>query len=72
MDQLSLESNTQSLRIELEKHKRQKLRTAIKQVKQNMIVPSPDIASLRYDLDIMQRNQDAINYQLEGEITTYK
>ena len=51
IDQFFLESNTQSLRIELEKHKRQKLRTTIKQVKQNMIIPSPDIASLRYDAE---------------------
>ena len=75
LDQLSLWSNwagTQSLRIELEKHKRQKLRTTIRQIKQDMNSPCPDTVSLKYEFDIMQRNQDAINYnyQLEGEITT--
>ena len=72
LDQLSLEAGTQSLRIELEKHKRQKLRTTIRQIKQNMNSPCPDAVSLKYEFDIMQRNQDAMNYQLEGEMTTMR
>ena len=72
LDQLSLETGTQSLRIELEKHKRQKLRTTIRQIKQNMISPCPVTASLKYEFDVMQRNQNAVNFQLEGEITTMR
>ena len=69
LENLTIESNTQSLRIEVERVKRQKLHLSLRQVKQNMLLPCPDIASLKYNVEAMQGNQNAINYQLEGEIT---
>ena len=69
LDHLSLETNTWALRIEVEKAKRQRLHATVRQVKQNNLLPCPDIASLKYDVEAMQGNQNAINYQLEGEIT---
>jgi len=47
LDHLSLETNTQALRIAVERAKHQKLRATIRQVKQDMLPPCPDIASLR-------------------------
>jgi len=70
LDHLSLETNTQALRIAVERAKRQKLRATIRQVKQDMLLPCPDIASLRYDIETMRGSQNIINYQLEGEITS--
>ena len=69
LDHLSLETNTQALRIKVERAKRQRLSATVRQVKQNMLLSCPDIASLKDDVEVMQGNQNAINYQLEGEIT---
>jgi len=68
LDHLSLETNTQALRIDVERAKLQKLRATVRQVKQNMLLPCPDIASLKYDIETMRGDQNTINYQLEGEI----
>ena len=70
LDHLSLETNTQALRIAVERAKRQKLRPTVRQVRQDMLIPCPNIASLRYDIETMRGIQNTVNYQLEGEITS--
>ena len=69
LDHLSLETNTQGLRIAVERAKRQKLRTTIRQVRQDMLLPCPDIVSLRHDIETMREHQNAVNCQFDGEIT---
>ena len=69
LDHLSLETNTQGLRIGVERAKRQKLRTTIRQVRQDMLLICPDIMSVRNDIETMRGSQNAVNYQLDGEIT---
>ena len=67
LDHLSLETNTQRLRIAVERAKRQRLQATIRQVKQDLSIPCPDIAILKNELEHMREHQNAINYQLDGE-----
>ena len=69
-DQLSLDTNTQSLRIEIEKVKRQKLSATIRRLRQDLLSPHPEIARLRQDVDTMRNEQNSINYYLEAEIAS--
>ena len=54
LDQLSLDSNTQSLRIDVEKAKRQKLSATVRRVKQDISLPRPEITSLKQDIDMIR------------------
>jgi len=47
LDHLSLETNTQGLRIAVERAKRQRLQATIRQVKQDLSLPCPDITILK-------------------------
>jgi len=67
LEHLTLESNTQGLRIEIEKAKRQRLRTSLRQVKSDLTLPCPEIIALRNELHHMRDQQNAINYQLDNE-----
>ena len=67
-DQLSLDTNTQLLRIEVEKAKRQKLSATVRRVKTDLLSPRPEIVTLRQDVDTMRNEQKAINYYLDAEI----
>jgi len=69
LDLLSLETNTQGLRIAVERAKRQKLHATIRQVRQDMSLSCPDIVTIRHDLETMREHQNAVNYQLDGETT---
>jgi len=68
LDHLSLETNTQGLRIAVERAKCQKLQASVRQVRQDMSIPCPDIVMIKHNLEAMRENQNAINYQLDGEI----
>ena len=67
LDHLFLETNTQGLRIAVERAKRQRLQATIRQVKQDLSLPCPDITMLKNELDHLREHQNAINYQLDGE-----
>ena len=67
LDHLSLETNTQGLRISVERAKRQRLQATIRQVRQDLSTPCPDIAIIRNEMEHMREYQNAINYQLDGE-----
>ena len=47
LDHLSLETNTQGLRIAVERAKRQRLQATIRQVRQDLSLPCPDITILK-------------------------
>ena len=70
IDQLSLDTNTQSLRIEVEKAKRQKLGATVRRLRQDVLPPHHEIVRLRQDLDIMRNEQNSINYYFEAEIAS--
>jgi len=69
LEHLSLEINTQSLQIEVERAKRQKMRTSLKQLKQEVSTPCLDIAPLRQEISKINENHNATSYHLEAEIT---
>ena len=48
--------------------KRQKLRASIRAMKQHVSLPCPDAALLEREIQTTQLNQNAVNYQLDGEM----
>ena len=58
LESLSIENNTQSLQIKIERMKRRQLR--------------PDTTSLKQELIATQEHQNAINYQFEGDVTSLR
>ena len=70
IEQLSLDANTQALRLEIEKAKRQKLSTTVRRLKQDLLAPHPEIIKLRQDIDILRSEQNSNNYWLEAEIAS--
>ena len=52
---LKIDINTQSLRIEIESAKRQRLNSSLKKVKQDIISPCQECTQLRYELDALKR-----------------
>ena len=67
LDNLTIESNTQGLRMEIERAKRQRLQASIRQVKRDLATVSPEIVEIRNELKHFKESQNAINYQLNGE-----
>jgi len=67
LEHLTLETNTQGLRIAVERAKRQRLQATIRQVKQDLSLPCPDLMMIKSELDHLREHQNAINYQLDGE-----
>jgi len=68
LESLEIATNTQSLRIEVERTKRQKLRTSLRQIKSNLIYPSPETDSLQQAFEFNCAQQNTTNFQLGGEI----
>jgi len=68
LESLEIAMNTQSLRIEIERTKRQKLRASLRQIKADLAYPSPEIHSLQQALEFNYAQQNTTNFQLGGEI----
>jgi len=56
IEQLTLDSSTQALRIKIERAKRQKLKMSIRALKQQLSLPCPDIVTTRQEIENMQLN----------------
>ena len=69
LDSLTITSNTQELRVEIERVKRQKLQASIRQVRREIAIMNPVIIELRDELKHLKETQNSINYQLDGENT---
>ena len=67
LEQLTLETNTQGLRLAIEKAKRQRLQTSVRQVKNDLALPCPELTALKIELNQMRDYQNAVNYQLDNE-----
>ena len=70
LDQISLDTNTQSLHIDVEKAKRQRLSETVRRVRQNTLRLCPDVISLKQDVTTIREEQNAVNYYLEAEIAS--
>ena len=69
LEKITIDSNTQSLRVDVERVKRRKLQTSLKQVRNKMSNPCPDIAVLKQQMNEQQHYQNTINFQFYGELT---
>ena len=72
LENLTIENNTQSLQIKIERMKRRQLRSSLRSIEQALLRPCPDVASLKHELIATQEHQNAINYQFEGDVTSIK
>jgi len=72
LESLTIENNTQALQIKIERMKRRQLRSSLRSMEQVLIRPCSDAASLKQELIATQENQNAINYQFEGDMTTLR
>jgi len=66
-DNLTIEVNTLNLRLEIEKTKRQRLQTSVRQLKRDIAAPCPELLEIRSDLDKFIEQQNTTNYLLDGE-----
>jgi len=67
IDNLIIECNTLNLRLEVEKSKRQRLQSTVRQLKRDTIAPYPDLTTIQRDLDRFKEQQNTANYVLDGE-----
>ena len=67
LDGLTITSNTQGLRIEIEKAKRQRLQASVRQARRDLAALNSEIIELRSEMKQMKETQNAVNYQLDGE-----
>jgi len=67
IDNLTVELNTLGLRLEIEKTKRQRLQSSFRQLKRDVVIPCPDLLELKNELIQFKEQQNATNYQLDGE-----
>jgi len=67
IDNLTIECNTLNLRLEIEKTKRQRLQSTVRQLKRDVIAPCPDLLMIKNELDKFKGQQNATNYLLDGE-----
>jgi len=67
IESLTVDINTQGLRLEIERTKRQRLQSTVRQMKRESTVPCPDSIGLRNELTKFIDQQTSINYQLDNE-----
>ena len=67
IEQLTIDLNTQGLRLEIERVKRQRLQTSLRQIKHDLTLPCPELMTLRDELIQMRDYQNTLNYQLDNE-----
>ena len=69
LERLTLDSNTPSLRVEVERVKRRRLQSSLKQVRNQLLHPCPKVETVKQEMSERQWYQDAVNYQFDGELT---
>ena len=50
MERLILDSNTQALRVEIERVKRRKLQSSLKQIRSQLLNPCPEIETIKQEI----------------------
>jgi len=72
IETLTVDGNTQSLQLKIERMKRRQLRSSLKNLEQAVQRPCGDATTLRQELSVIQDQQNAVNFQLEGDITALR
>jgi len=72
LENLTIENNTQSLQIKIERMKRRQLRSSLRSMEQVSLRPCPDATSLKQELIASQEQQNAINYQFDADVTALR
>jgi len=72
LESLTIDGNTHSLQLKIERMKRRQLRSSLRTVEQAVQRPCMDAASLRQELTMTQEQQNSINYQFEGDIVALR
>ena len=67
LDNLTVECNTQGLRLAVEKAKRQRLQTSVHQIKNDLARPCQELIALKNEVNQMKDYQNAVDYQLDNE-----
>jgi len=68
LESLTIEGNTQSLQLKIERMKRRQLRSSLRSIEQAVQRPCMDAASLRQELITSQESQNTVNFQFEGDM----
>ena len=68
LESLTIEGNTQSLQLKIERMKRRQLRSSLRSIEQAVQRPCMDAASLRQELITSQESQNTGNFQFEGDM----
>ena len=69
VERLILDSNTQALRVEIERVKRRKLQSSLKQIRSQLLHPCPEIEIIKQEVNDRHWYQEAVHYQFDGELT---
>ena len=72
LEGLTIETNTQSLQLKIERMKRRQLRSSLRSMEQVLLQPCPDATSLKRELIVIQEQQNTINYQFDADLTSIK
>ena len=67
LEALTIDANTHSLRVEIERTKRQRLRTMIKRLKHDFTAACADIVIMREEISQLREQQNAVNFQLNND-----
>jgi len=67
INSLTIDANTHNLRIEIERSKRQRLQTTVKQLRRDITLANDDIAFLKNELAQLRDQQNIVNFQLNNE-----
>jgi len=67
LELLTIDTNSNGLRIEVERAKRRRLQTKIKQTERNLSLASSEITVLRDEIAQLREQQNLINLQLDGD-----
>jgi len=67
IDILTIDVNTQGLRLEVERSKRQRLQAIVRQLKRDLLPFCPDIQMLKTDLTQLREYQNSVNFQLDND-----
>ena len=64
---MTVDINTQRLRLEIARTKRQRLQSTVQQMKRELTAPCPYLVELKKELTKFIDQQTSINYQLDNE-----
>ena len=66
-DSLTVDTNTHGLRIQIERSKRQRLQTTVRQLRHDLATANADITILKNEITQLREHQNSINFQLDSE-----